>query len=86
MVSREKIEIFNCPSRSPDLNPTENLWGHLALQVYANNRQYDSVHELKLAIMDERDKITKSLIETLINSLKNRAFEVIKKNDGSTSF
>ena len=42
------------------------------------------MHELELAIMDEWDKIPNSLIETLINSLKNRVFEVTQKNDGST--
>lgn len=83
---KERIEVLNWPSRSPDLNPTENLWGHLARQVYANNRQYDSVYELELAIVDKWDKIPKSLLENLINSMKNRVFEVIQKNGGSTSF
>ena len=48
---KEIIKILNWPSRSPDLNPTENLWGHLARQLYANNLQYDSIYELELAIL-----------------------------------
>lgn len=83
---KERIEVLNWPSRSPDLNPTENLWGHLVRQVYANNRQYNSVYDLELSIMDEWEKIPKSLLENLINSMKNRVFEVIQKNGGSTSF
>ena len=81
---KERIKILNLPSHNPDLDPTEHLWSHFACQVYANNHQYDSVSELEIDIMDEWDKIPKSLIETLINSLKNRGFEVIQKNDAST--
>ena len=83
---KERIESLNWPTLNPDLNPTENSLGHLARQMYENNRQYDSVYELELVIMDDWDKILKSLIETLINSLKYRVFEVIQKSDISTSF
>ena len=68
---KERIEILNWPSCISDLNPTENLWSHLAHQVYANNRQYDSEYELELAIINKWDKIPKFLLENLINSMKN---------------
>ena len=73
---KERIETLNWPSRSPDLYPTENLWGHLACQVYANNCQYGPVYKYELAIMDEWDKIPKSLLESLINSMTNRVYEI----------
>ncbi len=37
------VVVLNRPSRSPDMNPIENLWGILVRRVYANGRQFDSV-------------------------------------------
>uniref|UniRef100_A0A1I7WMY9 Cytochrome b5 heme-binding domain-containing protein n=1 Tax=Heterorhabditis bacteriophora TaxID=37862 RepID=A0A1I7WMY9_HETBA len=40
-------------SRSPDLNPSENLWGILVRQVYAHNRQLSSIEDLKKTVSEE---------------------------------
>ena len=64
---KERIKILNWPSGSPHLNPTEDLWGLLARQVFVNGCQYDSVYELELAIMDEWVKTPKSLTKILIH-------------------
>ena len=34
------IPTIDWPSRSPDLNPIENIWGILAQNVYKNGKQY----------------------------------------------
>ncbi|DAZ98315.1 TPA: hypothetical protein N0F65_008901 [Lagenidium giganteum] len=34
------------PSRSPDLNPIENMWGHLARAVFSGGRQFETWDEL----------------------------------------
>uniref|UniRef100_A0A1I7X7R0 DDE_3 domain-containing protein n=1 Tax=Heterorhabditis bacteriophora TaxID=37862 RepID=A0A1I7X7R0_HETBA len=44
---RRNIVLTDWPSRSPDRNPSENLWGILASQVYAHNRQLSSIEGLK---------------------------------------
>lgn len=46
------IDVLPWPSRSPDVNPIENIWGYLSRQVYANSRQYSTVSELKQGIID----------------------------------
>ena len=48
---QQGINVLLWPSRSPDLNPIENVWGILVRDVYADNRQYQTVEELKTAIM-----------------------------------
>ena len=35
-----EVEVLDWASRSPDLNPIENLWGWLVRRVYANRRQF----------------------------------------------
>ena len=46
-----RVEKFDWPPYSPDLNPIENLWGWLVRKVYANGRQFDSVDEIKREIV-----------------------------------
>lgn len=45
------IHIFgDWPSKSPDMNIIENVWGLLAREVYKNGRQYNNKGELSEAI------------------------------------
>jgi len=39
---KKKMRVLDWPSKSPDLNPMENLWGDLARTVYKNGKQYDT--------------------------------------------
>ena len=69
------------PPKSPDLNPMENLWGILARDVYDNGkRQFDNLEELKFAIKTSWDSISNTILETLVNSVKDRCMDVLAKN------
>ena len=81
-----RIELLDWPSRSPDLNPIENLWGIMVRQVYADNRQYRNVEELKRAILDAWNSISTELLKKLSNSMQNRIFQVIQRNGGVTDY
>lgn len=87
-VSRHSINWFNDkdlellfhPACSPDLNPMEHLWGIMARIVYEGGRQYNSVEELEVACRNAWRQINVSVLESLINSMPRRVFEVIRKN------
>lgn len=77
--SSNSIEVLEWPACSPDLNPIENLWGVLVRRVYTENRQFNSVEDLKRAIVEEWNAIDLNLIQNLINSMKTRIFNTILK-------
>jgi len=45
--SEKSVKVLEWPGCSLDCNPMENLWGIMVRSVYENNRQYNSLQELK---------------------------------------
>lgn len=80
------INLLHWPSRSPDLNPIENLWGIMVRRIYANNKQYQTVNELKEAIQEAWDVIDPETIQNLIRSMPNRIFQVIERKGRATDY
>lgn len=78
-LSKKKIQTLAWPACSPDLNPMENIWGWLVRRVYANNKHYQSVAELRMAIVDEWTDLTPDFLENYVNSMPNRIADVISK-------
>jgi hypothetical protein len=81
-----EIKLLSWSSRSPDLNPIENLWEILASKVYANGRQFASVEELKARIKTCWEEIEVTMIKELVESMPKRIFEVIKSHGGQTKY
>lgn len=80
------IAVLPWPPHSPDLNPIENIWGIIVRRIYANNRQYSNVIELKTAITQAWDEINRQTIDNLILSMDNRIFQLINRNGGHTDY
>lgn len=80
------IDIMDWPSKSPDLNPIENLWGILVREVYANGKQYDDKTALKNAILAAWDNIQLSTLEKLVDSMNRRCCEVIRLNGNKIKY
>ena len=76
----KNISQLDWPSLSPDLNPMENLWGILARKVYNNNRQFQNLNDLKECILHSWSEIDETILKSLINSMPNRIFDVIRCN------
>lgn len=76
----KNIELLDWPARSPDLNPIENLWGIMARQVYDGGRQFSTVQELEVAIKNTWREINVKTLETLVNSMPDRVFNVIHRH------
>jgi transposase len=84
--STKNMRILPWPSRSPDLNPIENLWGHLVRRVYANGRQFHSVEELRATVEVAWDDIPQEVLQILVNSMPKRLVEVLKRNGRSINY
>lgn len=85
-LNDHNIDVLTWPSCSPDLNPIENLWGIIVRRIYANNRQYSNVNELKNAIRQAWVDIDQITIDNLVLSMENRIFQVINRNGGHTDY
>ena len=80
------ITVMDSPALSPDLDPIENIRGYLTRKVYENGRQFDNIGSLKKTIMEEWDAIPDWYHHQLIDSMKNRIFEVIFNQGGKTKY
>lgn len=80
------VSVMAWPSSSPDMNPIENLWGHLARVVYANGRQYETEEDLRESILHAWDTIPPELLKKLATSMTRRLVELVVKRGGPTRY
>jgi hypothetical protein len=80
------VNVLDWPSCSPDLNPIENVWGILVRCVYADNRQFQNVADLRAAVMDAWDQISHDTRKKLVGTMQNRIFELITRLGGLTHY
>lgn len=80
------VEVLPWPSRSPDLNPIENIWGALARMVYADGRQYKTVAALEHAIVTSWDNISLACVQRHIQSMPKRCVDLVKSDGGKISY
>ncbi|GFT25532.1 transposable element Tcb1 transposase [Trichonephila clavipes] len=59
-------------TRSPDLNPIENVWDFLGRRLAARTLPPVTIRELRLALQDEWAAMPQQLIDTLILSMGKR--------------
>lgn len=85
-LNSNNIDVLDWPACSPDLNPIENIWGHLARAIYAENKQYESIAELKKAIKTAWNHLRLVTLKNHSNSMSNRLFQVIRRNGGSSDY
>lgn len=65
------------PAKSPDLNIMENMWSILSRIVYKDCKHYNSVDELKEAILAGWAEITQATRQKLVDSMPSRIVKVI---------
>ena len=74
------------PANSPDLNSMENLWAILCRSVYADDNQYTNNTELKAAIISSWENIGVLMLQKLVGSMCDRAFNVDLKHGSITGY
>lgn len=82
----KNLPLLEWPAKSPDLSPIENVWSMLARAVYANGRQFNTIIDLKKAIIEEWERLDQNKIRELIGTMNKRLIEVIAKNGGITHY
>ena len=78
--SDQKINLVDWPTKSPDLNLIENLWGILLRKVYSNGRQFHSVPQLKAEIVKCWDEIPLETTQRLVDSMHQRIVKLLITN------
>jgi hypothetical protein len=61
------------------------LWAIAVQCVYANNKEYDSVEELKIAISVAWQNLEPNVLQKLVDSMRNRIYDLIMNNLHSTN-
>ncbi len=74
------------PSLSPDLNPMENVWAQVARRVYDQVKQYLTLNDLEAAVFEAWEHISLEALSDLVNSMKDRIYNLIKKNGKHTGY
>ena len=85
-LENHNIPVLQWPTRSPDMNPIENMWGELTRLVYANGKQYQNVLELQNGINSALGKIDINYINKLYKLLPRRMEAVIQAEGAITSY
>lgn len=76
-LTDHRIPTLDWPACSPDLNPLENVWILLRERVFKHGRKFEAIDQLKTAIMEEWDKLDRSMLEAFVDSMPGRLHEVI---------
>lgn len=82
----QNMSVFDWPSKSPNLNPIENLSGVFARKVYGGGKQYSDKVELQQCVLDEWQKIELGLLKSLVASMQNRCVEFLEKSGAKTKY
>jgi predicted transcriptional regulator len=89
--TQEYLMLKNCtvltwPPYSPDLNCIENMWSLLSAGVYDERPSYNTLAELKTAVLRAWDAIPLSKVNALIDSMTSRLRATIKQDGGHTAY
>lgn len=82
--SAEKIDVLDWPAQSPDLNPIENLWNEVKIEIAKKN--YKNLDDLWSAVQEAWYAIPKIKCEKLVESMNRRCEAVIKNKGYSTKY
>ncbi len=76
--------MMDWPSMSPDLNPTEHMWGILKWKM--EERKVTNIHQICDVVMEEWKRTPVATCEALVNSMPKRVKVVLENNGGHTKY
>ena len=80
------METIPHPAQSPDMNPIEHVWKVLKEQVNKRPKMPKNADELKVALVEEWEKIDIGFINHLIEGMPDHVEALRRAKGGSTSY
>jgi transposase len=84
--TERQMVVFPHPAQSPDLNPIEHVWKYLKVMVNQRPTRPQNLDALWNALLEEWEKIDVGFINSLIESMPDRAQAVMDALGGSTKY
>jgi hypothetical protein len=78
--------VLEWPSRSPDLNPVENVWGLMVEKIRSWNMVPRNREELWRAIQQEWIELNEEHVRNAVESMNRRLINVIEINSATTKY
>ena len=85
-LKKNKIEVLDWLSQSPDLNPFEHFWFYFKRRLGSYKEEPLSIYELWERVQDEWNNVPNELCLELINSMQRRISAVLKSRGVSTKY
>uniref|UniRef100_A0A8R1I252 Tc1-like transposase DDE domain-containing protein n=1 Tax=Caenorhabditis japonica TaxID=281687 RepID=A0A8R1I252_CAEJA len=82
--NRRRSHVFQQDNAS--IHTSKEAMGTLARCVYKNGTQYNTVQDLKAALLQEWDSISVAELQKLVASMPKQMFKVIQDHGGETSY
>ena len=80
--SRNNVNVLPWPAVSPDMNPIEHIWDYLGSKVRAKG----NVHNLRNALIKERNNIPNAVIRRFVRSMRSHLAACISSRGGHSRF
>lgn len=85
-LANKKVKVLSWPSQSPDLNPIENIWGHIKRKITKDGIKACSLDHVFTLVKKHWEAIDKKFIDNLVLSMPRRIKQVIKNKGGHTKY
>lgn len=85
-IAQQRVQRMDWPSRSPDLNPIENVWDILQRRVRDNHPPATNIQELFQFLQQEWDAMPQQTLAAVITSMRRRCNECMEANGGHTHY